>query len=394
MEETMIDTKKWLWLLACGVITGWFGLDPLTGLAENKKAAHNFTFVQVSDTHWGFTDTKVNPDFAVTLPKTIKEINQLNPQPDFVIFTGDLTHTTDSPQERKKRLLEFRKIVDGLKVKEVRFMPGEHDASLDKGKTYFETLGKTRYVFHHKGVTFIALDNVSEPGSILGDEQIEWLKSELKKIDPDSKVVVFTHRPLFNLKEEWDWSTRDGAKALDLLKPYKNVTVFYGHIHQLNEHREGNFMFHAAKGLMYPLPAPGSVPKKAPIPWDPALPYQGLGYRSVEVNVDKGIYNITEYPVPSDVQAGQVIKITAKRFEYVPNEITIKRGIPATIELISADVMHGFNCPDLHVRTNISPGSPARITITPQKSGTFKCHCDVFCGDGHDEMTSKITVVE
>jgi plastocyanin/predicted phosphodiesterase len=389
-------------LIGSVVVAVLLGLTPQTGSAENKGKAKNFTFVQVSDTHWGFTDEKVNPDFAVVLPNTIKAINEMKPQPDFVVFTGDLTHTTDNPQERMKRLSEFRKIASGLKIKEVKFIPGEHDAALDNGKAYIEHFGKTHYVFYHKGITFIALDNVSEPGSVLGDQQLDWLKSELKKIGPSAKIVIFTHRPLFNLKEEWDWSTRDGAKAIELLSPYKNVVVFYGHIHQLNEHSDGNVVYHAARGLMYPLPTPGSVPKKAPIPWDRAEPYKNLGYRSVAVDVDKGAYSITEYPLFSEPharaeatgQVAQVVKIAAKKFEYIPNKITIKKGVLTTLELSSLDVTHGFNCPGLHVRTNVPPGGVTRLTITPQKTGTFDCHCDVFCGNGHEEMTGKIVVVE
>ena len=109
--------------------------------------------------------------------------------------------------------------------------------------------------------------------------------------------MVFTHRPLFDLYPNWDWWTRDGAKALDLLMPYKNVTVFYGHIHQEHHQMTGHIPHHAAKGLMFPLPAPGSVPKRVPIPWDAAEPYKGLGYRSVEAKAEKGEYILTEYPV-------------------------------------------------------------------------------------------------
>ena len=388
--------------MVCCFIAAWLGSAPKAGLSAAEGKAQDFTFIQISDTHWGFADAKINPDYAGILTKTIKTINEMKSQPDFIVFTGDLTHTTDDPAERRKRLSEFREIVGELKVKDVRFIPGEHDASLDKGQAFTEILGRTHYVFHHKGVAFIALDNVSLPGSILGDEQIEWLKTELKKIGPNSKIVILTHRPLFNLKEEWDWWTRDGDKAMELLKPYKNVVAFYGHIHQLNDHNEGGILFHAARGLMYPLPAPGSVPKKAPIPWDPAAPYNGLGYRVVDVNAAKGVYHIKEIPLFSEVQTSRdstvktdpVVTITAKKFEYVPSEITIKKGIPTILEFTSADVMHGFNCPDLHARTDIPPDTTTRLTVTPQKSGTFHFHCDVFCGDGHDGMTGKIIVKE
>jgi cytochrome c oxidase subunit 2 len=93
-------------------------------------------------------------------------------------------------------------------------------------------------------------------------------------------------------------------------------------------------------------------------------------------------------------EKGQVISITAKRFEYSPSEITLKKGIVVTLEFTSLDRLHGFNCPGLEVRTNIEPGKKNRLRIVPQKTGVFNFSCDVFCGDGHEGMEGKITVVE
>jgi len=256
----------------------------------------DFFFLQLSDTHWGFEGAP-NPDAKGTLPKTVRSINSLGQRPDFIIFTGDLTHTTDNPVERRKRLSEFKSIVSELDVKTVHFMPGEHDASLDNGKAYQEFFGNTRYTFVHKGVHFIVIDNVSDPRAQIGDEQLAWLAAELKRLPADAPIVVFAHRPLFDLVPQWDWATRDGAKAVELLMPYKNVTVFYGHIHQEHHHMTGHIAHHAAKGLMFPLPAPGSQPNRAPLPWNPAEPYKGLGFRSVEAEVEEKRYELTEYPV-------------------------------------------------------------------------------------------------
>ena len=138
---------------------------------------------------------------------------------------------------------------------------------------------------------------MSDPTSSITDPQLQWLDSELKKLDKDSRIIVLTHRPLFPLFPNWDWWTRDGEKAIDLLTPYKNVTVLYGHIHQENHHMTGAIPHHAAKGMMFPLPAPGSVPKRVPIPWDASAPYKGLGYRSVAKKSTMTDYMITEYPV-------------------------------------------------------------------------------------------------
>jgi 3',5'-cyclic AMP phosphodiesterase CpdA len=257
----------------------------------------DFFFLQLSDTHIGFSDTKVNPDFAGTLAKAIDSVNGMARRPDFVVFTGDLTHTTDDDAERRKRLAQFKKIASGLKVKDVRFLPGEHDAGLDNGKAYMEFFGKTHYVFKHKGVNFIALDNVSDPASKVGDAQLQWLGSELKRMDKKAPIVVLTHRPLFALYPDWDWDTRDSDKVLELLTPFQNVTVLYGHIHQEHHKQTGKINQHAARGLMYPLPAPGSVPKKAPIPWDPAQPYKELGFRGVVTSAGQAMPELIEYPL-------------------------------------------------------------------------------------------------
>jgi len=295
-----MDRREFLKMVGISLVVV-SGLDRLGYAAEKaagKKMPGGFTFVQMSDSHWGFNNAAVNPDFAGTLNKAMALVNGLASQPDFIVFTGDLTHDTDDDQERRKRLAEFKQIVKGLKVKDIKFMPGEHDAAVDNGKAFTEAFGKTHYTFNHKGVNFIALDNVSDPRGSLGDQQLQWLANELKKLNKDkSRIVVLSHRPLFGLYPEWEWETRDGEKAIDLLMPYKNVTVFYGHIHQENHHTTGHIAHHAAHGLMYPLPAPGSKPRLAPLPWDPAQPYRDLGFRSIEAKAAPAEYVVNEYPI-------------------------------------------------------------------------------------------------
>ena len=293
-----IDRRDFLKLAGIGSVVLASDLGGLDSLANRALAAEEeFFFVQLSDTHWGFTGPAVNPDSTGTLIKAVEAVNSLKIHPDFIMFTGDLTHVTDDDKDRRKRLSEFRDIISKLKVKNLRFMPGEHDAGLDEGEAFKEFFGKTHYAFDHKGVHFIVLDNVSDPTSTVGEDQLAWLNTDLKQRDKNSPIVVFTHRPLFDLYPDWDWYTRDGAKAIELLIPYPNVTIFYGHIHQEHHHHTGHIAHHAAKGLMFPLPAPGSVPVKNPIPWDANQPYKGLGFRGVEAKVKETRYTISEFNV-------------------------------------------------------------------------------------------------
>jgi len=90
----------------------------------------------------------------------------------------------------------------------------------------------------------------------------------------------------------------------------------------------------------------------------------------------------------------QVIRISASAFEFKPSEITVKKGLPVTLELVSMDRHHGFRLSDFHVRSDIKPGSVERVRFVPDKTGTFAFFCDFFCGGGHEDMSGTLRVVE
>lgn len=87
---------------------------------------------------------------------------------------------------------------------------------------------------------FVALHNVSRARPEIGPEQLAWLKKDLARFPKTAPIVVFTHRPLFDLKPEWEWFTSDGDDVLQVLAANENVTVLYGHIHHDHEHDEGH----------------------------------------------------------------------------------------------------------------------------------------------------------
>lgn len=100
------------------------------------------------------------------------------------------------------------------------------------------------------------------------------------------------------------------------------------------------------------------------------------------------------YTTANAVPAEKVIHITAKKFDFSPESITLKKGEPVVLEISSADREHGFNLRAFGVRTNVSPGKVSRIRLTPDKTGKFTFTCDVFCGDGHEEMSGTVIVTE
>jgi cytochrome c oxidase subunit 2 len=97
---------------------------------------------------------------------------------------------------------------------------------------------------------------------------------------------------------------------------------------------------------------------------------------------------------PAPAPGEQVIKVTAKKFEYSPSVITLRVNVPVVLELTSLDRVHGFAVPDLGLKGEIKPGEVTRIRFTPDKVGTFSFHCDRFCGTGHEDMTGEIVVTK
>jgi 3',5'-cyclic AMP phosphodiesterase CpdA len=217
------------------------------GASPPRPPRDDFFFLQLSDTHWGFKGPP-NPYADVTLERAIATINEVDVQPDFIVFTGDLTHTTDDAAERRDRMSRFRDIVSVLKVKDVRFLPGEHDASPDRGDAFRQAFGEMHYSFDHKDVHFVALDNVSAGGAGLGNDQLGWLAGDLARLSANTPVVLFAHRPLFDLYPDWDWMTRDGAQAIELLNRRGKAFVRHRPVYHSSAHRSVSRPAHPSDG--------------------------------------------------------------------------------------------------------------------------------------------------
>ncbi|CAN5256283.1 hypothetical protein BH10PSE14_BH10PSE14_12780 [soil metagenome] len=95
-----------------------------------------------------------------------------------------------------------------------------------------------------------------------------------------------------------------------------------------------------------------------------------------------------QQPAPKPAE----IHISAKKFEFQPNRITAKVGQPLVLVLTSEDRIHGFKMPELGLRAEIVPGQETRVTLTPDKTGSFTFFCDVFCGGGHEDMDGTLVV--
>jgi len=93
-------------------------------------------------------------------------------------------------------------------------------------------------------------------------------------------------------------------------------------------------------------------------------------------------------------EPGARVALSATKFDFSMREIRVRKGETVTLVLTSPDFIHGFSVPDLNVRTDIVPGEPVELAITPQKAGRFTFLCDNFCGERHDEMSGTLIVTD
>ena len=266
-----IDRRGFLKCMAwagTGMVWSFVGGVPVShalGRSPHGATAADFSFVQISDSHIGF-NKPANADVAATLQAALDKIGANSVSPDFLIHTGDLTHSA-KPAEFDT----LNQILTGTR-KEIFYVPGEHDTAADDGKLYLERYGKnTRgsgwYSFDHKGVHFIGLVNVVrlEGMGMLGQAQLDWLKQDLSGLKNSTPIIVFAHIPLWAIYPAWGWGTSDSEQALAMLRRFGSVSVLNGHIHQVMQKVEGNVTFHTAMSTAFPQPAPGAAPSPGPL---------------------------------------------------------------------------------------------------------------------------------
>jgi 3',5'-cyclic AMP phosphodiesterase CpdA len=243
------------------------------------KKDDTFAIAYISDSH--LYEKDVNDRFVRGLLRAVDDVNAMDPQPDFVLYGGDLA------QLGQARELELGASILKQLHAPVRMMVGEHDWFLDLGQQWKELFGPDTYSFEHKGVHFVVLNSIHEEDFwtprkltpmermqtvagldngiqgrfMVGEEQRRWLKDDLAKLPPAKPVIVFSHSPLYKYYRPWNFWTDDAEQVQAILKRFDNVTVIHGHTHQLLTNRIGNIHFHGMLSTAWPWPyAPEGLP--------------------------------------------------------------------------------------------------------------------------------------
>jgi len=343
MSETKTVTTRREFLKAAGVIAA-AGVLPVN-LVELAFAdtAQNFTFAYISDAHiQQIKGTQFVRNWDRGLIRAVAETNLLDPKPDFVMFGGDLAQLG-----KKAELDHGAEMLSKLNYKTYCVM-GEHDYYLDLGEYWSKLYGPQHYSFDHKGVHFVVLnsvltyddwtfnrwpsaeqrmvemaglDNPNGSPFMVGEKQRQWLADDLAKVDKNTPLVVFSHSPIQKIYKGWNFWTEDAEEVQALLKPFKNPTVVYGHVHQIQYNQIDNITFNAVMATAWPWPYPQSYAQaeshlpKITVPMNRADPFferDATGWQLI--NLDTGrvaleynLYNNTNRTVKYDPNVGHPV---------------------------------------------------------------------------------------
>ncbi len=294
---------------AAGVQHPFHSFVPVSvlGIGDADAAEAGFSFAYISDSH--LYEREVNDRFVRQLLRAVDDVNALDPQPDFVLYGGDLAQLGGA-----KELELGAEILKSLKAP-VHMMVGEHDWFFDLGEKWRELFGHETYSFNHKGVHFAVLmsvqekdfwtargmtpaqrmhtvaglDNALQSRFEVGAAQREWLRKDLADVPKTTPIIVFSHSPLYKYYRPWNFWTEDADEVQAILAPFERVTVLHGHTHQLLTNRIGNIDFHGMLSTAWPWPyAPQGLPRltvqmNRPNPFDPN---DGLGDGTINVHPD------------------------------------------------------------------------------------------------------------
>jgi len=378
------------------------------GSGNDGGKGTDFTFVQISDSHIGFSKP-ANPDVTATLQTAIHKINAIPHRPDFIIHTGDLSQLS-KPSEFDT----LDQVLKGAAPKQIYFVPGEHDMLTDNGEQYLQRYGRGTkgagwYSFDHKGVHFVGLVNVVnlKAGSLgsLGPEQLEWLEDDLKGHSASTPIVLFAHIPLWTIYPDWGWGTDDSEQALSYLKRFGSVTVLNGHIHQVMQKIEGKISFHTAMSTAFPQPLPGTAPSPGPMKVPAEQLQHVLGITDVNYLVSGGSLAIVDSPLDSSTSAmsgkgggtdmapaalagpstDPAPEVKIDNFAFTPGAITIKRGTQVTW-INHDDIPHTVDSTQGKFKS-VALDTDQKFEFRFTEAGEYPYYCRL-----HPKMTGSITV--
>jgi 3',5'-cyclic AMP phosphodiesterase CpdA len=208
------------------------------------------------------------------------DIHALDPEPDFVVFGGDLGHLGDDAA-----LKEGAELLGTLRAP-LRCVAGEHDIHADGGALWRSLFGDPTYTFAVRGTHFLVLNSSLIEGSFsgpptsadalhatvaglandvpgrfgLGPTQLQWVRSAVAGLTANTPLVLLSHVPLFDLRPEWRYGIAEADALAHELSRFESVLCVHAHVHRATDTTLGRVRHVGLPATAFSLPDPQLVP--------------------------------------------------------------------------------------------------------------------------------------
>jgi len=229
----------------------------VSGCREKTKEKDLFSIAFLTDIH-----LQPEQNAVKGLTQALDTVNKL--KPDFIITGGDLImDALGQSYGRADSLYNLYSEVIKKSESPVYNTMGNHEiygiykksgadpANPEYGEKMFEKrLGQSYKSFDHKGWKFIIINSIEDTKKnryvgMVDSAQISWIKSELKKTDPQTPIVLSTHIPFITANtQKYEGSTLandsstvvyNSKEVIDLFIGYNLKLVLQGHLHTVED---------------------------------------------------------------------------------------------------------------------------------------------------------------
>lgn len=190
---------------------------------------------QITDTHLFATEKQQMLGVATddSLQKVVARLSQIQPQPDILLLTGDLSQD-ETPQSYQR----LKQIISPLEIP-AYWIPGNHDdlplmeQVLNQPPIFTDksfTLGGWHFLLLSSWVAGKVYGKISQ-------ESLEWLEKQLQSI-ADKPTLIALHHPPCAIASKWmdEINLQNPEELYAIIDRYSQIKlVLFGHVHQAFE---------------------------------------------------------------------------------------------------------------------------------------------------------------
>ncbi|MBR1913090.1 MAG: metallophosphoesterase [Treponema sp.] len=202
----------------------------LRDISPSSVSGSTYSFLIVTDVHFGNFKSRRDDDFFTTLQAKIND-GTINPAPSFAVCLGDIADHGERSEFEKYNAFASR--IESITGGKVYGVVGNHDL-YNSGWDDFEDLVYPNVSFYRFAINSISYYFLDTGSGSMGTTQFNKFKAAMAA-DSNYKIVC-THYPVYGTKDFFAsyyslQNTLEADQLITILKKQKAIAYLSGHMH-------------------------------------------------------------------------------------------------------------------------------------------------------------------